>query len=238
MNVMTLPFLDDVDLLMFAGEQTNAALRVESDVGRATIALRRAGLPCHPDGPKNWDGFLAIFHALANCDPDGAVLDAGAERYSAFLPTLRELGFTNLTGINLTFTAPIRDNGVTLLPGDITVAPFPDQSFNYIACLSVIEHGVDVAAFLREQARLLKPGGHLFVSFDYWEDAIETNGQTAYGVPIRIFTRDDAQVMIAQAAELGLRMHGTAELGCVDRVVHWQRFGLRYSFANLLFERE
>ena len=206
----------------FAEAQTNCTLRSGRDVEAAIAMLRRAVLPVHPDRPKNWDGLLALHHACALARPEEAVLDAGAELYSAFLPSLRDLGYEHLTGINLTIEADREAEGILYRHGDITAAPFADQRFGFIACLSVIEHGVDVAAFLREQSRLLRPGGHLFVSFDYWREGVDTRGQSAYGAPIRVFTEDDVAALLAGAQEVGLAPTGRFRPECDEPVVHWR----------------
>ena len=224
--------------LRWAKEQTNAALRDTADIERAAQELTAAGLPPHPDRPKCWDGFLATLHAATTTPRDMPVLDAGAERYSTFLPGLRRLGFTDLTGINTVFTAEEVMDRIRYRPGDVTGSDLPDAWFGFVACLSVVEHGVDLPAFLREQARLLRPGGHLFVSCDYWETPIDTAGLQAYGVPVRIFTRADLEAAIAIAEAAGLRLVGSRNLNCVEKAVCWERFGLRYTFANLLWRRD
>ena len=225
----------------WAAGQTNAALRDEAAVVQAERLMRSAGLSPHPDRPKNWDCALAIHHALAAAEAGPgaqlAVLDAGAERYSAFLPALARLGFSELLGVNLVFGAPERDGAVVFMHGDITRTSLPAASFDYIACLSVIEHGVDIPAFLRESARLLRPGGTLFVSFDYWQDRVDTRGQSAYGAPVRIFTAAEIAAMLTDARAAGLAPDGPGDFACRDRVVHWQRLDLRYTFANLLLRR-
>jgi SAM-dependent methyltransferase len=228
-------WLDDSGIISWAYAQTNTALRRERDALVAEKILHAAKLPLHPDAVKNWDTCLALVHACTATTPDTAILDAGAERYSPFLPALGDLGFSDLTGINITFGQPEYVDGATLRHGDITRSDFPTGHFGFIACLSVIEHGVDVGAFLAEAARLLQPNGTLFLSFDYWQHEVDTQGKHAYGVPIRIFTRDDALRMIATAAGLGLELETPVDLTCENRVVHWERFDLRYTFANLVF---
>jgi SAM-dependent methyltransferase len=48
--------------------------------------------------------------------------------------------------------------------------PLPDASFDTVLCSDVLEHIAEPAAFLRETARVLKPGGTLLlmVPFFYW----------------------------------------------------------------------
>ena len=116
-------------------------------------------------------------------------------------------------------------------PGDITRMRFPDALFDAVACLSVIEHGVDVDAYFREMARILKPGGLLVTSTDYFDQPTDTKGLSAYGVPIKIFTRAEIERAIEVAATHGLRLTGPVDLTCEQRVVRWERFGLGYSFV-------
>jgi hypothetical protein len=89
-------------------------------------------------------------------------------------------------------------------------------------------------------ARILKPGGHLFVSFDYWYDPVDCGGRQAFGVPVRVFSRADVWGMLelAAAADLdnvGIDTGGTHFL-CQDKVVKW--LGLEYTFMNLLFQKQ
>lgn len=230
-------WLNSATLRDWVCRQTNSALRDEAAWRLAQSMLSAAGLPVHNDAPKNWDTFLALFHASSSLRDSDAVLDAGAERYSAFLPALRSLGYVNLTGVNLTFPCSEEIGGIRYQGGDITRTAFPDGSLAFIACLSVIEHGVDTEKFLTESARILAEGGRLFVSFDYWETPVETRGQQAYGGPIRIFTRRDVDDLLAQAEHCGLHLDSVPDFSCQDRVVHWRRFDLRYTFANLLLAK-
>ena len=47
--------------------------------------------------------------------------------------------------------------------GEVTDAPFPDETFDVVTMLDVIEHLSDPASSLRKIYRLLKPGGWLYV---------------------------------------------------------------------------
>jgi SAM-dependent methyltransferase len=221
----------------WALEQTNRALQSEFDVSRAYVEMIPAALPYHNERWKNWDAAIAIYHADRTVQEDGVILDAGACRDpkypSPFLPAMQRLGFQRLYGVNLDEKYEQYENGICYGHGDITdLFQFPNGYFDFVACLSVIEHGVDPCKFLAEMSRVLRRGGHLFVSFDYWEDPIATGDRTAFGVPVKIFSRDDVTRMVRYASDVRLNLTSPLDLSCKDRVVKW--LGLEYTFANLL----
>ena len=225
-----------------------AVLRTEGDWQRAVEEARHLRLPLHRDLPKNWDALGAVGAVLTLAD-DGSrsarVMDAGSARYSPVLPWLRLYGFgdaaDSLLGINLEFGDPVRRDGVTFRHGDVTATDLPDASLDAITCMSVIEHGVPVEEFLRESARVLRPGGILSLSTDYDEEPPDTTGHIAYGSEVRIFGPQDIQLLIATADDAGLELVGDLStsdaLAHEERPVHWDRVGLDYTFILLTFRR-
>ncbi len=220
----------------WATEQTNRALRNNRAVEYARAATLRIGVPLHPDPPKAWDNFLALYHTVANTEPDSPVLDAGGARYSAYLPALHALGYTNLIGINLLEREAETVNGIQYRYGDITKTDFSNGYFGFVACLSVIEHGVDWRLFLQEMVRILRPGGQLFVSMDYWEGPIDVGDRIEFGVPVKIFTPAEVMEFIGYASNLGLTLAANSDLTCEQKVINW--LGLNYTFCNLLFRKD
>ena len=216
----------------------NRALRTSAEADAALAELRRCGLPAHNDRPKNWDLLVAIGSILATTRPTDPVLEMGAPRYARLLPCLALLGYRDLRGIDLTHGAPLRTGPILYEQMDLTATTFPDASFGAIACLSVVEHGVDVDAYLREAARLLRPGGLLVTSTDFWCEPVPTEGLEAYGGPVRIFGPADIAGWVERAAPLGLRPVRDLDLACDERVVTWARFGLQYTFVTLVLQRE
>jgi hypothetical protein len=155
----------DERLCVWALNQTNTALRDDAATRSAEALLRSAGLPTHPDRTKNWDTFLALYHAMTHVEPFEAILDAGAEQYSAFLPALSRCGYRDLTGVNLTFGAPQKADGITFRNGDITRTGMASQSYAFIACLSVIEHGVGYRGFSAGKCTFAGPRGAPVLEF-------------------------------------------------------------------------
>ncbi len=100
-----------------------------------------------------------------------------------FSPALYTYGYRHLTGINLAFKRTIQRGPIHYEPGDITDTRFADKFFDAAACLSVIEHGVDLTAFFTEMGRILKPNGLLMLSTDYWETPVDTAGKQDFATP-------------------------------------------------------
>lgn len=215
----------------------NTALQTREDVELSVREVAECGLVPHADRPKNWDRLVALGAILERFPRHAAILDAGSTQSSKLLPWLYLYGYRRLHGVDLTYTRPIRRGPIRWEPMDLTRTTFADQSFDVIACLSVIEHGVPLDAYIREATRLLRPGGLLITSTDFWCSPVETGGQEAYGVPIRIFTPAEIDQCVGLAVEAGLRLTSPLSLDCNERAVTWSRFGLDYTFVNFVLEK-
>lgn len=208
----------------------NSVLKNRAEWQQMLDAAKAARLPLHRGDEKNWDHLAAVFAILGSTTTSARVLDAGAEFYSNVLPTLFAYGYRNLYGINLSFTEEARRGPIRYLPGDITHTIFPDGYFDAVACMSVIEHGVPLEGYFREMYRVLKPGGLLITSTDYYPTAINTEGKMAHGAAIKIFTKTEIQEILRLAQSLGFESTGEVNLECSERPVRWEQFGLDYSF--------
>jgi SAM-dependent methyltransferase len=216
----------------------NTALQSNAQVDAACEAVAAAGLPPHGERPKNWDLLVALGTILDRIPRSGAVLEMGATQYARLLPWLYLYGYRSLRGIDLVYDGPLKAGPIRYDGMDLTRTTFPDASFDAIATLSVVEHGVDLDAYLREAARLLKPGGLLITSTDYWCEPVDTGGQEAYGGPIRIFGPADMLDFASRgAAAAGFVPIRGLDLDCDERAVEWKRFGLRYTFVNVVLEK-
>jgi len=227
--------LGDVSDTLWVLNETNKALKNTDCVSRASDISMRAGIRSHEDQAKNWDNLISLWHTTMNCDPNLPVMDVAATEGSSYLQTLARFGYQNLISINIDEPCPRTVGGVTYQIGDCTKTDFPDNYFGFISCLSVIEHGVDIDAFMRESSRILSTGAHLLVSTDYWQDPVDTHGQTAFGAPVKVFTMQEIADMIKIAAKYGLEITSNVDLSCQDRVVNW--IGMNYTFINLLFKK-
>ena len=226
---------DDMYTLSLINDQVNRPLSDISMVDCFCNIAIRSGLPLHADAPKNWDNLLAVYHATMTADSNLPVMDVAATLESAFLPSLSMMGYQKLVSINLDEPNPRIADGIEYRQGDCAGTNFPDGHFGFIACLSVVEHGVDIAKFLAESSRILRKGGHLMVSTDYWHDAVDTHGQMAFGSPVKVFTAQDMNDMVTMAQTNGLEIRSPLRLQCNDKVVSW--IGMEYTFINVLFEK-
>ena len=217
---------------------TNGALKSSSEWQHAVENAKKLHLPLHRLPEKNWDHIAAVSIVLAHTDPSAHILDAGAEYYSNVLPALFLYGYRQLYGMNLGFTDPARRGPISYLPGDITRTNFPDGYFDAVTCMSVIEHGVLTKNYLEEMHRILKPGGLLIASTDYYPAPIDTRGQVAHGCPIKIFSRQEIEAVLAQAEDIGLQSTGKVDLECDQKPIHWAPYGLEYTFLLFTLQKK
>ena len=205
-------------------------LRTASEWKSALQQVHELGLPAHFQAAKNWDGLAAIDCVLRRTSQNAQVLDAGTELYSVFLPSLSLYDYTHLCGINLVFQDEINLGPIRYRHGDLVSTDFPDHTFDVVVCLSVIEHGVDLANYFSEMSRILKPGGLLITSTDYFETKIDTKGAMDFGTAVHIFDRTEITDALASARARGLELTSPLNLDCFEKPVRWNEFDLDYTF--------
>jgi SAM-dependent methyltransferase len=215
----------------------NAVLGTQQEWENAAKQVETLGLPQRSDLPKNWDTLAALDCILRRTDSEARILDAGAELYSYILPWLYLYGYKHLIGINIVFNGPFRRGPILYEHGDITHTQFKENRFDVITCLSVIEHGVNLRSYFQEASRILKPGGVLITSTDYYSEPIDTRNHLAYGVPIHIFTKDEIIQALNLAKELGLELIDSINLDCQEKPIRWEEFDLDYTFLVFTLQK-
>lgn len=215
----------------------NKVLKTRAEWLQAAEQVRALRLPSRSDPTKNWDTLAALNCILKRTGKTANILDAGAESYSMILPWLFLYGYKNLTGINLVFDKRIRRGPIHYDYGDITQTEFFDNTFDAISCLSVIEHGVDLDSYFKEMSRIIKPGGVLITSTDYYESPVDVKGQRAYGVPIHIFSKDEICTALDIGRKYSLRLTSPLDLNCQDKPISWARFGLDYTYLVFTLQK-
>jgi 2-polyprenyl-3-methyl-5-hydroxy-6-metoxy-1,4-benzoquinol methylase len=169
------------------------------------LGVRGTATSLIPDPRKSWDVRRATTAIRERCAPDDPVLDMGSVG-SAIPPAVHRLGFRDVHGVDLDpqVTDMAHSDAIDYRVGDMFATPFDDHTFAAITAISVIEHGFRSDALLDEVARLLRPGGFFFFSTDYWPEKIDTGGKELFGMAWRIFSAEEIEEFVAQAAQRGL----------------------------------
>ncbi len=94
------------------------------------------------------------------------VLDAGCG-HGRYLRAFADLG-ARVVGLDIgrgpeMAGVPLDDPAIALVQGSVLAAPFRDESFDLVFSDGVIHHTPDARAAFKELARLVKPGGALYV---------------------------------------------------------------------------
>lgn len=217
------------------------------ELGECIETLQRDRLPLHITPQKNWDHFI-LRRALAGLEPGAPIADLGCG-HGFTLEFLRRLGYHNLLGIDLSISWRLRaraaltmyrERSLTppyrILRGSISESSIPASSISLAVSISTIEHGVDVDRFLADSFRILKPGAQLFITTDYWRDKIDLpDSIRAFGLPWRIFDRDQIGRVLDSAARIGFEPRENSIPDCAGAPVAWQ--GLAYTFIALLLRK-
>ena len=113
----------------------------------------------------------ALRQAIATAPAQGTLIDIGCGQkpHRDLFPGITRYEGIDFAGysINKDFTAGSPD---FLFPPDYPThwkLPFPDQSYDHAAALEVFEHHPDPLRGLSEIARVLRPGGHLYLSWPF-----------------------------------------------------------------------
>lgn len=215
---------------------SNIVLKDMAEVDEATALIHEFGLQAHNDKYKNWDLYHMFCFILQNGTPDSVVLDLGCADYGVILPALETYGFTRLYGCDLVVEDRVEGN-ISFSRQNLHKTNYPDGFFDFITSSSVIEHGVDINMYLKEAARLLKPGGFLLTTADYWPSPIDTKGIYPYGDlgEMKIFTQNNIEELFEVAAQTGLQLTGDMDFSHKDKVVHWERVDRKFTFIYFVF---
>ena len=219
---------------------TNGPLTSSSDIKASTDFITSLNLPLHNDNSKNWDASLAFSFIINQGNKDCRILDAGSAYYGMILLWLRAYGFKNLNGCDLVYQKPYEANNIVFENRDIHHTEYKSNHFDFVTCLSVIEHGVHLEGYLQEMYRLLKPGGFLITSTDYWTEKIQTSGIYPYGKAfgeMKIFTPEDIRDLICMANTIVFSLVDDITYETSIPIVKWDRIGLSYTYMFFILQK-
>jgi len=188
------------------------------------------------DQVKSWDVLKTVHFIEEHVRRGASILDLGA--FASELPCiLHKLNYSNVVGVDL--NPEIRNmpyaSSVRYEVADFMHTPFASESFDVITAISVIEHGYNAQALLRELSRLLRPGGYFVASFDYWPEKIKSDGIMIFGMDWRIFSEQEVRSFVQEAREYGLMLPGNLDLDSAERAISCA--GREYTFAWLVLRK-
>jgi SAM-dependent methyltransferase len=235
---------------------SNSVLKYSSEVEEAVDHLRSLGLYPHHNRVKSWD-VSKMINIINKGSRNSFVLDVGCNG-SPILPMLRRLGFRNLYGCDLSLPKypplllkivcsfykrnykPIiemYENKIYHISiQDLERTNFQNNMFDYITSLSVIEHGINLQNYFKEMNRILKEGGILLTSTDYWPDKVVNKKTNKFSNPKtvhsdNIFSKKEIEESVVKVAEQnGFVLTEPIDFAYQDKVIHWNASGLDYTF--------
>ena len=238
----------------------NSVLKTASEIAEAKRHLKALKLFPHHVFSKSWDTYKMI-EIIKKSDKNSFILDVGCNN-SPILPMLKKLSFTNLYGCDLVLKPkynynfmnilysfyrrgykPIlemySDNHFNLSVQSLQETNYKNEIFDYVTSLSVIEHGVDIDKYFTEMSRILKKGGSLLTSTDYWpEKIINTKKVYSRTGPDNIFDRNDIEHVIEIGDKYGLKLIEPIDYTHADKVVHWDEIGLDFTFIFFAMKKQ
>lgn len=134
-----------------------------------------------------------------NLPASAAILEVGCSA-GPLLLQLRQAGFTNLTGIDVSETAIALGQrrglqNISVMDG--TKLSFPEAAFDLVIASDVLEHIADDAKALQEWARVLKPGGKLIVFVPAFQHLWSRHDVVNHH--FRRYTKTEMKTIVAQA---------------------------------------
>jgi SAM-dependent methyltransferase len=215
-------------------------LKTKEEINNYTQIVNDLGLVGHHDYQKNWDTLKSFLNIIINVPKNAPILDAGSSGNSAILRWLIEFGYTNLHACDLREkNKKYKSTIVNFSIQDITATNYPDAYFSAATCISVIEHGVDIYNFFAEMKRIIKPGGLLFISTDYWDQSINTENIYPYGVDfgaMKVMDNTDIINIINVASLHGFNISNHFKLQPREQCVRWDRVDREYTFIFMCFK--
>ena len=131
-------------------------------------------------GSRMWEYPFAIINSDVSAGQKVADIGCGSTPFIAYLSKVAGAG--NVTGFDNDFLKTddthfafgvrkkfIEDTGINFTFSNIDAIDAPDETYDKVFCISVLEHIIEPAIWqkgLMEMARILKPGGKLILTFD------------------------------------------------------------------------
>ncbi|WP_162845895.1 class I SAM-dependent methyltransferase [Herminiimonas fonticola] len=212
------------------------ASAIESPFRSFLRRYRLAGGIVLGDHVKSWDVLASLNFIEKHVQKNESILDIGCYA-SEIVVALHKSGYKNLTGADLNpdLTQMPYNDSIRYEITNFMQTPFVEGSFKAITSISVIEHGFDGDALLKETSRLLQSGGYFIASFDYWPEKIDTSEIKFFGMDWKIFSKKDVADFIQQAADYGMTPVGELHYEAQETPIECG--GKKYTFGWLVLQK-
>jgi len=130
-------------------------------------------------------------------------------------------------------------NSIPFLQADLRTLLYPDEWFDIVYCISVLEHTRDYAEILDEFHRVLRPGGSLIVTFDVSLDGtrdldLENGSLLLKAMAARFDTTDGLSLDLGAHAARPQAFTTLAARDINRRLLPWRFPAFMYRVKNLL----
>ncbi len=226
-----------------ANVRATGPLQTKDERTAASKLVELLGFKSHHDHQKNWDTLKCLAYMLGETTEKGPVLDAGSGAKAVVLRWLHTLGFRALYACDIipASTKLLDPLGIQFTQQDLTATTYPDNFFQAVTSISVIEHNVPLEKFVVEMHRILQPGGLLLVSTDYWPDPVDCSGIYPYGEEageMKLFSAETITDFIELAERASFELCETPFFDAKERAVRWDRVDREYTFFFLAFREK
>lgn len=232
----------------------NSVLREKGEIEAVYNELKAKGLTVPDDMTKCWDESKAADFITGHGSKDNSVLDVGTFKCRV-LELLYEKGYRKLYGCDLApiewrrriypylFNFRLSDLVMSMMgmppirlsKQNLENTDYPSGYFDFITSLSVIEHGVRLESYFKEMSRLLRNGGYLINSADYWPDKVDTEKTDLYGLKWNIFDRKEIEDMIRLAGSFGFALTEPIDFTYKNPAIELK--GKRYTFIFFVLQK-
>lgn len=180
----------------------NCFLKTRKHIDECTQAIVSNNLICHGLSCKDFDIRYIVPYLT-----DGSILDMGASGSFILHNAIKLNTAGRKVGIDLS-SVPAHDraDGAEYFEGDLMRTPFSDEEFQAVTCLSVVEHSVDYNLLAKECSRLLKSGGQLFLTCDYFDPKPDTSAMKLYSLDWNILDKQDVLRLVGALSKHGLKI--------------------------------
>jgi ubiquinone/menaquinone biosynthesis C-methylase UbiE len=108
------------------------------------------------------------------------------------------------------------------------MSPLPSEFWDVVMCISTIEHVDDHDAAMRELLRLVRPGGYIFITTDYFRDYAQVEASPSRHLQTTPYMKDFA---LSLPERFPMYFVGGTDLDYQGDFVH------NYSFCNLCLRK-